>query len=232
MCHHQSESSSNNAHPTKRCPFALSSNPTAAKKCPGFTVRFSDPSACGRSLCNAMPRIIPSPLATAAFQQTLGHNSELVLIGRSHRTWHPVGTGISVRPFTRSQRRLSATITRSKFLTCTFVSTLKTFANPFDSRLHRSVRFRGRTGATSTPGTRFPRQSPALLISPRPPLPFRSSFENPPDQSVQPVQSQEVRLAERPIALRSPWLPLSIPPRISAPDPLRPARLSFRKSWN
>jgi len=70
-----------------------------------------------------------------------------------------------------------ATIARSMFLTCTFASTPKTAADPFDPRLLRSVRFRGRTGAISTPGTRFPRRFPALPIHPRPPLPFRSSME-------------------------------------------------------
>ncbi len=63
------------------------------------------------------------------------------------------------------------------FLTCTFASAPKTTASPFDARLLRSVRFRGRTGAISTPGTRFPRRFPALPIHPRPPLPFRSSVE-------------------------------------------------------
>ena len=63
------------------------------------------------------------------------------------------------------------------FLTCTFASATKTTASPFDSRLLRSVRFRGRTGAISTPATRFPRRFPALPIHPRPPLPFRSSME-------------------------------------------------------
>jgi len=70
-----------------------------------------------------------------------------------------------------------ATIARSMFLTCTFASAPKTTADPFDSRLLRSVRFRGRTGAISTPGTRFPHRFPALPIHPRPPLPFRSSME-------------------------------------------------------
>jgi hypothetical protein len=55
-----------------------------------------------------------------------------------------------------------ATIARSMFLACTFVSPSKTFAKPFDSWLFRSVRFRGRTGAMSTPGTRFPLQSSTL----------------------------------------------------------------------
>jgi hypothetical protein len=66
------------------------------------------------------------------------------------------------------------------------------------------------------PGTRYPRQSPIFLIFRRSPLPLRSSFENPPDQSVQPVPFQETRLAKRSIAHHSPLLPLSIPHRITA----------------
>ena len=114
-----------------------------------------------------------------------------------------------------------ATIARSMFLACTFVSTSKSFANPFDSRLFRSVRFRGRTGATSMPGTRFPLHSSTLRIHPRSPLPFRPSFENPSDQSVRPVQNPEARLTRRPIASYSPPLPLAIPLRISARNSLR-----------
>jgi len=56
-----------------------------------------------------------------------------------------------------------ATIARSAFPTCAFDSTLQTFANPFHSRLLRSVRFRGRHGAKSSPEARFPRQFAALL---------------------------------------------------------------------
>jgi len=93
---------------------------------------------------------------------------------------------------------------------------LKIFANPFDSRLFRSVRFRGRIGALSTPKTRYPRQSPTFLIYPRSPLPFRSSCENPPDQSVQPAPFQEARLTKRSIVPCSPPLPLSIPLQINA----------------
>jgi len=80
-----------------------------------------------------------------------------------------------------------ATIARSTFLACTFDSLSKTFANPFDPGLFRSVRFRGRSGAMSTPDTRFPRRSPTLPIFPRSPLPFGFSSESPPDRSVQPV---------------------------------------------
>ncbi len=114
-----------------------------------------------------------------------------------------------------------ATIARSTFLACTFVSASEIFANPFDFGLFRSVRFRGRIGAMSTPKTRYPRQSPTLLIYPRSPLPFRSSCENPPDQSVQPASFQEARLAKRSIASYSPPLPLSIPLQINAQNSLR-----------
>ena len=129
--------------------------------------------------------------------------------------------GISPEPESRYGLSLAhndafATIARSTFLACTFVSTSDTLANPFDSRLFRSVRFRGRTGATSTPGTRFPLPSPTLRTLPRSPLPIGSSFENPSDQSVRPVPNPEARLTRRPIVSYSPPLPLAIPPRISA----------------
>ena len=165
-----------------------------------------------------MLRINRSPLAITAFQPATGHSNKRALIG------------LSILPEPESRYGLSlahndafATIARSTFLACTFVSTSETFANPFDSRLLRSVRFRGRTGAISTPGTRFPRRSPTFLIYPRFPLPLRSSCENPPDQSVQPVPFQEARLAGRSIDPYSPPLPLSIPLRINARNSLRPA---------
>jgi hypothetical protein len=115
------------------------------------------------------------------------------------------------------------------FLACTFVSTSKTFANPFDSWLFRSVRFRGRTGATSTPGTRFPLHSSTLRILSRSPLPSRPSFEDPSDQSVRPVPNPEARLTRRPIVPCSPPLPLAIPLRISARNSLR-LSLTYRSA--
>ena len=144
--------------------------------------------------------------------------------GSQHKASTPrVLIGLSTLPEPESRYGLSlahndafATIARSMFLACTFVSTSDTLANPFDFRLFRSVRFRGRTGATSTPGTRYPRRSPTLLIYPRSPLPLRSSFENPPDQSVQPVPFQETRLTEHSIVPCSPPLPLAIPLQINA----------------
>jgi hypothetical protein len=48
-----------------------------------------------------MLRINRSPLAIAAFQPAKGHSNKRVLIGLQH----PAGTGISIRPFARSQRR-------------------------------------------------------------------------------------------------------------------------------
>jgi hypothetical protein len=130
-----------------------------------------------------------------------------------------------------------ATIARSTFLTCTFAPTPETFANPLDSRLFRSVRFRGRTGAKSTPGTRYPRRFPTLLIFSRSPLPFGSSFENPPDQSVQPVPCQEARLTKRSIVPCSPPLPLAIPLQLALGVTQLETRFvrlnsSFRKPWN
>jgi hypothetical protein len=110
-------------------------------------------------------------LAIAAFQPATGH---------SYRPASP--DSVIPEPETRYGLSLArndafATIARSMFLACTFASAPKTAADPFDSRLHHSVRFRGRTGAISLPGTRFPRRSPALPIHPQSPLPFRSSTE-------------------------------------------------------
>ena len=121
-----------------------------------------------------MLRINRSPLATAAFQQATGHSNKRVLIG------------LSILPEPESRYGLSlahndafATIARSTFLACPFVSTSDTLANPFDSRLLRSVRFRGRTGAISTPGTRYPRRSPTFLIYPPVSTPLRVLFRKP-----------------------------------------------------
>jgi hypothetical protein len=186
------------------------------QKRPGFTVRFSDPSACGRSLCNRMLRINSSSLTAAAFRPATGHSNQRIFVG------------LSILPEPESRYGLSlahndafATIARSMFLACIFVSTSKTFASPFDSWLFRSVRFRGRTGAMSTPGTRFPLQSSILRNHPQSPLPFGPSFENPSDQSVRPVPNPEARLTRRPIVPYSPPHPLAIPLRISARNSLR-----------
>jgi hypothetical protein len=182
-----------------------------AQKCPGFTVRFSDPSACGRSLCNKMLRLNSSSLSAAAFQRAAGHSNQQIFVGLSTLPEPESRYGLSL-----AHNDAFATIARSMFLACTFVSTSKTFANPFDSQLFRSVRFRGRTGATSMPGTRFPLLSSTLRILSRSPLPFRPSFENPLDQSVRPVPNPKARLTRRPIVPYSPLLLHAIPLRISA----------------
>ena len=158
-----------------------------------------------------MLRINSSSLSAATFQPAAGHSNQHILVGLSTLPEPESRYGLSL-----AHNDAFATIARSMFLACTFVSTLKTFANPFDPLLFRSVRFRGRTGATSTPGTRFPLLPSTLRILPRSPLPFRSSFENPLDQSVRPVPNPEARLTRRPIVPYSPLLPLAIPPRISA----------------
>ncbi len=48
-----------------------------------------------------MLRINSSSLSAAAFQHAACHSNQHI----SRRTWHPVGAGISIRPFARSQRR-------------------------------------------------------------------------------------------------------------------------------
>jgi hypothetical protein len=136
------------------------------------------------------------PLAAAAFQPASGQCCK-----RSLWLSQFTGAGISVRSFTRPQRRFHA-IPGSMFPSCTFDSTPKTFAGPFDPGLLRSVRFRGRSGALSSPNTRFPRRFSALtwlLPAPAPPW----VLSHPPDQSVQPASPREARLAW----LRSPLAP-------------------------
>jgi len=186
-----------------------------------LAVRFSDPSACGRSLCGKMLRINSSSLSAAAFQPATGHSNQQILIGYSILPELESRYGLSL-----AHNDAFATIARSMFLACTFVSTSKTFANPFDCVLFRSARFRGRSGAMSTPATRFPRQFPTFLTRPQSPLPFGSSCENPSDQSVRPVQNPEARLTRRSIVSCSPPFPLSIPLRINARNSL-PSKLDL-----
>jgi hypothetical protein len=122
------------------------------------------------------------PLAIAAFQPATGHSNK-----RALNEWTILPEPESRYGLSLAHNDACATIARSMFLACTFVSLSKIFASPFDTKLSRSVRFRGRSGAMSTPDTRFPRRSPTLPIFRRSPLPLGSSFESPPDRSVQPV---------------------------------------------
>jgi hypothetical protein len=85
---------------------------------------------------------------------------------------------IPLEPKTRNGLSLArndafATITRSMLLPCSFAFTLETPRESVRSRLLRSVRFRGRNRASSTPLTRYSLRSPALLRGCLSPLPFR-----------------------------------------------------------
>jgi len=129
--------------------------------------------ACGRSLCNKMDGRNRSSLAATAFQPVTGHSNQ-----------HSNQLDTLPEPESRYGLSLAhndafATIARSMFLACTFVPTPEKFADPFDSWLFRSVRFRGRSGAMSTPGTRFPRQFPLFPNLSRSPLPLGSSLGKP-----------------------------------------------------
>ena len=68
------------------------------------------------------------------------------------------------------------------------------FAHPLDRKLLRSVRFRSRNRANSSPSTRCPRRSPALLQCHPVSTPLKV-ISHPPDQSVQPASPQQARLA-------------------------------------
>jgi len=77
-----------------------------------------------------------SSLSAAAFQPATGHSNQHILVGLSTLPEPESRYGLSL-----AHNDAFATIGRSMFLACTFVSTSKTFADPFDSRLFRSVRF-------------------------------------------------------------------------------------------
>jgi hypothetical protein len=77
----------------------------AASVMPGFTARFSDPSACGRSLCGQMPGIDRSPLATAAFQHAMGHSHK-----RSHHASSSDTAPCRSRSFDTAFRSLTTTL--------------------------------------------------------------------------------------------------------------------------
>jgi len=154
----------------------------------------------GCSLCGKTPSMnIRKPLAAGAFLTTAGQRN----LGR-HRI------RISPEPVIRHGLSLArnsacATITRSTFLACTFITVRKYHVKPFDPALHRSSRFRSRSGAISSHDTRFPRVFPHYrgfddLHSPLGHL-------GPLDQSVQPFQPRLAHLAGRPINLPLPAAP-------------------------
>jgi hypothetical protein len=129
------------------------------------------------------------------------------------------GAGNSAGPFARPRPRFRAA-TRSTFPSFAFATTRENFANPFDLRLLRSVRFRGRPGANSSPQTRYPRPSTAL------PLLRRSRL---PDWPLQPFGSKRSIAPATESSLCDPSDSPSLPAaysvrfalRINVPDSLR-----------
>jgi hypothetical protein len=128
-----------------------------AKMRPGFTARLSEPPAC--SVFDPRPDAHDSiasrsPETPFGIRRVNAENAASIpascrsrKLGTAFRS--PVTT---LSPPLRGQRsRPAPSFPRRCF-----------FANPFDPRLLRSVRFRSRYRANSLPSTRCPRRSPAL----------------------------------------------------------------------
>jgi hypothetical protein len=146
-----------------------------------------------------MPRMNCSPLAIAAFQRATGHRNQRVQTARPHRTSASAGAGISVRPFARSQRRFRhhcEVYVPGLHLRFPVRKLCESVRSPAPSL--RSVSRPNR-------GDLFARNPLSASISNVPDLspvstPLQVLFEDPPDQSVQPVQFQEARPTGRSIA--------------------------------
>jgi hypothetical protein len=129
-----------------------------------------------------------------------------------------------------------ATTPRSMLPTCTFDSARKNFAEPFDIGLLRSVRFRGRSGAISSPITRFPRRIPTLLRCRRSPLLFWPSRRSETTIRIKAFNRSARQKPASKNALKS----FRSPPRVSFDDAsdrrfqtrFVPLRESFREPWN
>jgi hypothetical protein len=162
------------------------------------------------------------PLTTAAFQHAMDHSHKRS-IPRVVRQ-HLAGAGISVRPFARSQRRF------------------RHHCEVYVPGLHLQIHVRCYYGTVRFPALPLcsvsrpnqgdvnawnPFSAPSLTLpgNPRSPLLFRSSCENPLDQSVRPVPTREARLTERSIAPCSPAFILRL-----APDQRRKLA-SFRSTY-
>ena len=124
---------------------------------PGFTARLSEPPACSvfDPQPNAPESIVSCSLAApfgvhrvnAKNASSIPASCRSRKLGTAFRS--PVTT---LSPPLRGQRsRPAPSLPRRRF-----------FANSFDRRLLRSVRFRSRNRANSAPSTRCPRRSPAL----------------------------------------------------------------------
>jgi hypothetical protein len=156
---------------------------------PGFTARLSEPPAC--SVFDPRPDA-PDSIASRSPEAPFGarrvNAKNAASIPASCRS-RKLGTAFrspvtTLSPPLRGQRsRPAPSLPRQCF-----------FANPFDPRLLRSVRFRSRNRANSSPSTRCPRRSPALLRCHPVSTPLKV-VSHPPDQSVQPASSQQARLA-------------------------------------
>ena len=124
---------------------------------PGFTARLSEPPACSAfdPRPDAPESIVSHSPATpfGAHRVRVTDASSIPASRRSRK----LGTAFrspatTLSPPLRGQcSRPAPSLPRRCFL-----------ANPFDRRLLRSVRFRSRNRANSTPSTRCPRRSPAL----------------------------------------------------------------------
>jgi len=112
---------------------------------------------------------------STARRHCLSARSGSLLQTHPHRTRRPAGAGISIRPFARSQRRfrhhckVNAPGLHLRFHTESSRESVR-------SQLLRSVRFRGRNRAASTPGTRYSLLLPMFPLCHGPPLPFGSFF--------------------------------------------------------
>ncbi len=152
-------------------------------------------------------------------------------INGPHRTQHLAGAGNSKRPFARSQRRFRHHCEvnvpglplrfHAEYLPKPVRSrtpSLRSVSKPIRGEFY--IRY-----PLSAPILRRSRDS--IPIS----TPLQVLFENPPDQSVQPVPSQEARLTERPIAFCSPRLVFRFRFGSLLETRFVPPGSSFRKPW-
>ncbi len=165
------------------------------------------------------PRLDAPKLTTSRSPLPLFSLQRVKAQGASSKDSHPTGTGISARPFARSQRRFRHHCeVKVPGLRLRFHAEAIRGSVRF-SQLLRSVRFRGRSGAISTPEpvirSVLPRpRSGSGLHSPSGP------FRDHPDPSVQPSHLGKFCRAGDPFAPGCPNARF-IPPG-----------LSFRKPWN
>ncbi len=177
-----------------------------------------------RCAAKRIPKALCPLLAEAAFLRASGQCS----VQRQQIRF--AGAGNSAGPFARPKQR---------FRDCNGVNVpvlrlryhAGKLANPFDLQLLRSFRFRGRSGANSSPETRYPRRLPRFrclgdLHSP-------TGHCSRSDQSGQSLPQRKARFATRPIVLHSPQRP-QFDSRFGSTFRTRLVSLgeSFREPWN